>query len=439
LLMAARHLARTPGSYTAPLVLLVLTLSLSAFTASLAQTLDNHLYDQTYYQVGADMKVDELGESTETSSGPMGAIGETGNTAASQSGSSATAEKTGPRWLFLPVSEYLKVPGINAAARVGRYEATTRLGGQTQDGVFMGVDRVDFPRVAFWREDFAPGSLGSLMNALATTPDGVLVPRSVMGQYAVNVGDTIRVTVGTYGQRTDIDMKIVGGFDLFPTWYAEDKGPLFVGNLDYIFERAGGQFPYEVWLSTESCTDTGCVAVDYPKVLQGVQKLGIKVITSDASVPAIVAEQRRPERQGLFGLLSVGFVAAALLTVLGFFLYALFSFRQRTIELGILRAMGLSPMQMTSLLAWELAFLILTGLAAGTLFGGWISQQFIPFLQVGSGPAAHIPPFLVEIAWPAIFRIYALFGLLFIIALGILAALLMRMKIFQAIKLGETA
>ena len=58
---------------------------------------------------------------------------------------------------------------------------------------------------------------------------------------------------------------------------------------------------------------------------------------------------------------------------------------------------------------------------------------------MGSGPAAFVPPFLVEIAWPAIFRIYALFGLLFVIALGALAALLMRMKIFQAIKLGETA
>jgi putative ABC transport system permease protein len=45
----------------------------------------------------------------------------------------------------------------------------------------------------------------------------------------------------------------------------------------------------------------------------------------------------------------------------------------------------------------------------------------------------------VEIAWPAILRIYALFGLLFVVALVALAALLLRMKIFQAVKLGETA
>jgi putative ABC transport system permease protein len=145
-----------------------------------------------------------------------------------------------------------------------------------------------------------------------------------------------------------------------------------------------------------------------------------------------------PSRQGLFGVLSVGFLAAALLTVLGFLLYALFSFRRRFIELGTLRAIGLSPGQMTTFLAWELIFLIMLGLVAGTFLGILVSQIFIPSLQVGDSITELIPPFIVEIAWPAIFRIYALFGALFAVALTALAVLLMRMKIFQAIKLGET-
>jgi putative ABC transport system permease protein len=153
----------------------------------------------------------------------------------------------------------------------------------------------------------------------------------------------------------------------------------------------------------------------------------------------ILNEQRQPQRQGLFGLLSVGFVAAAILTVLGFLLYALFSFRRRFIELGILRAIGLSTSQMTVLLAAELAFLILVGMAAGTGLGVWVSSWFIPYLQVGAEAASRVPPFEVQIAWFAIFRIYILFGLLFLGALSGLTALLVRMKIFQAVKLGETA
>ena len=44
--------------------------------------------------------------------------------------------------------------------------------------------------------------------------------------------------------------------------------------------------------------------------------------------------------------------------------------------------------------------------ALGTILGIWISQQFIPFLQMGDREAALIPPYLVEIAWPAVIQIY---------------------------------
>ena len=69
----------------------------------------------------------------------------------------------------------------------------------------------------------------------------------------------------------------------------------------------------------------------------------------------------------------------------------------------------------------------------------WTSKFFIPYLQVGSGPGVRIPQYEVQIAWPTIYRIWALFGALFVIALVVLAALLMRIRVFQAVKLGETA
>ncbi|MFM7175619.1 MAG: FtsX-like permease family protein, partial [Caldilinea sp.] len=119
-------------------------------------------------------------------------------------------------------------------------------------------------------------------------------------------------------------------------------------------------------------------------------------------------------------------------------LYALFSFRRRFIELGTLRAIGLSTRQLAIFLSCELAFLILLGLGAGTAIGALISDLFIPYFQVGSGPSANIPPFTVEIAWFAVTRLYLLFGGLFLVAFIVLIVLLLRMKVFQAIKLGET-
>jgi putative ABC transport system permease protein len=226
---------------------------------------------------------------------------------------------------------------------------------------------------------------------------------------------------------------VVGDFNYFPTWYAteEDAVPLMVGNLDHYFEMAGGEVPYNVLVKTDP-------RANLQQVVRDLRQYDITVLDVRGARQRIADEQRKPERQGLFGVLSVGFLAAALLTVLGFFLYALFSFRRRFIELGTLRAIGLSPGQMTTFLAWELAFVVLLGLGAGTILGGVVSNLYIPYLQVGNTPQALTPPFLVEIAWPAIIRIYVLFGTLFVVALAVLAALLLRMKIFQAIKLGET-
>jgi putative ABC transport system permease protein len=243
-------------------------------------------------------------------------------------------------------------------------------------------------------------------------------------------------------------LKIVGAVDLFPTWYPGD-GPLFVGDLDHFFTQAGRVYPYEVWFKTHPNADQrhivatvrGLTALLDPGVdPAGVVEDGLNVLVTDwESAPLeILAQQRRPERQGLFGLLSVGFIASALLTVLGFFLYALASFRRRFIELGVLRAVGLSMKQMTVLLAWELAALILVGMVAGTALGVWVSAWFIPYLQVGVEASSHYPPFVVAIAWPAIMRIYLLFAILFLAALAGLTILLLRMKIFQAVKLGET-
>jgi len=418
-LLATRHLSRTSGMYSAPLILLIVTLSLSTFTASLAQTLDRHLHDQTYYHIGADMSVVELGD---TQGGLLSLGGQS---------SSAGQQGQDIRWFFLPVTEHLKVPGVTAAARIEHSPISIVLSGGTVNANYYGIDRVDFPRVAFWRKDFASVSLGTLMNYLALTTEGVLVSRDFMVTNGLKPGDTLQVSVYNNGTSTNMGLKIVGAFNLFPSWYPED-GPLLVGNLDYFFEQMGGEQPYDVWLRTNP-------NADYPKLIEGVRELYLRLLNYDISPLELVQEQSRPERQGLFGLLSVGFMALALLTVLGFLLYALFSFRRRFIELGMLRAIGLSAGQMMVFLASELAFLLLIGIAAGTGLGVWVSNLFIPYLQVGTDVTSRIPPFLVQIDWLSIFRIYILFGLLFVIALGALAALLLRMKIFQAVKLGEAA
>jgi putative ABC transport system permease protein len=420
-LLTLRQLARSASQYTGPLLLLTLTLCLAAFSASMALTMDGHLEDRIYYQVGADLNLAEMGESTEEPQ-QAGLLG--------QPSQSTAPQEEGPRWLFLPVSEHLQVPGVRAAARVGDYSVTANLEGRQQAGRLLAVDRLDLAAVAFYRPDFAGGeSLGGLMNRLAADPSNLLASRTFLSRYGLNVGDPLRLTVGAAGEFHAVEFTVAGPLDLFPTLYPQD-GPFFVANLDHVHEVMGGTFPYDVWLATDE-------GIDGQEIVAGVRDLGLGVVASSDARAVLAAEQTRPERQGLFGLLSVGFLAAAALTVLGFLVYAVVSFRRRFIELGMLRAVGLSPLQMAVYLAGEQAMLILSGAALGTLLGVGTSRIFIPYLQVGTAKTALVPPFVVHIAWGELGLIYAVFGAMFLVAVAVLIVLLLRMRVFEAVKLGE--
>ncbi len=418
MLLATRHLSRNRSLYTAPMVLLVLTLSLSTFTTTLARTLDQHLVNQIYYKIGADSRLVELGYFPDEGGGPGGGPPPT------------TDETTPPSWTFVPVSEHLRAEAIQGATRLAEFEASVQLQGDWRTVQFRGIDRLDFPKVAWWRADFAAAPLGALMNALAVDNAGVLMNGEFMRQNTIRVGDTIQMRFIRYGLRGEANMQVVGEINYFPGWYPED-GPLVVGNLDYIFQTIGGQFPYDVLTVTASGTD-------FEALQRELYQYDINVLNYHAARQTIAREQALPQRQGLFGVLSVGFVASAVLTILGFLLYSLFSFRRRFIELGTLRAIGLSSGQMTLFLAWELIFLIGVGIGVGTLLGTNMSMAFIPYLQVGAAPEDITPPYIVAIHWDAISRVYMLFGLLFVTALIALVISLLRMRIFQAIKLGET-
>ena len=421
--LALRQLARVSKQYTGSLLLLVLTLSLATFTASMARTLDQSLVDRMQYKYGSDYLLAEAGENPAEDEG-------TGGDAGGDSGSDTEIMEIGG-WVFVPVSEHLKITGIRSAARVGEYPVQGSFGKSTVQGRFFGIDRLDFPKTAYFRRDYAYNGLGTLMNRLALDSSAILVTPEFLFGNSLDIGDRIELKVSVWGERRSIEFIIADLITLFPTFYPEeDDEILFVGNLDYIFEQMGGIFPQDVWIRTDPDIDTELMT-------EQLGDLDIRVINFRGSREAIVKEQDRPERTGVFGILSVGFVAAAILTLLGFLLHSFISFRRRYIEFGVLRAIGLSMGQMIAFLGIEQVVLIATGISAGTALGIWVSNLFIPFLQVGTATNIDIPPFVVLIAWDDVIKIYAVFGVMLLAAVASMIWFLMHLKIFEAVKLGE--
>ena len=411
LLIVTRQLERSPGAYYLPLILLVTTISLGIYTASFARTIDRYLYEQQFYRVSADMSVRVF--SQVGGGGPGAPAGDDAPPA------------------YMHISEFTSMPHVKDATRLGEYSATARLTSGSVDGLFIGVDRAELGPVIFWRPDFAPIRLGYLTNALAAQADAALVSREFIENRGLEIGDLLELDVRSGGDAFKINLQIAGALDYFPRWYPEDDGALFVGNLDYLFEQAQQELAHRVIARITA-------EFDEREFARALVSRGAAGVLIDEPVSRIQREQARPERQGLFGLLSIGFITSSLATMIGFLLYTLFSYQRRYVELGILRAIGLPQSSMMVSVAWELGLLILTGLALGFGIGLFVSALYIPFMQFVSSLEGVVPPYVVTMAWGEIAQIVVLFVATFLVIMVILLALLRRMRIFQAVKLGES-
>lgn len=431
LVTALRFLSRTPRAYGGPVLLMMLTLSLATFTASMARTLDQHSQDRARYRAGADARLASPGASTVTGGDmrdlPRALLAQTSSDGAAQD----VALEASNDYYYIPIEDYLTIPGVEAATRVAPSQVETQLGqGSAQEALFYGVDRETLAAAVgdTWRDDYADQSLGALMNLLAEKPEAALLSEQFFKENGLRIGDRISLDMNDVGTRQNVPLTIVGTLRYFPTLYPEDK-PFIIGNLDYSFDMQRGQYDFEVWLNLKP--DAKIESIEAAAYGYGLRLL--------AATPQrlLNIDTLRPERQGLFGLLSVGFLTTALVTVIGFLTYTLYSFQRRLVEMGVMRAIGLSTRQLAVLLISEQSLVIGISTLFGTLFGMIASNLFLSFMQVRTGEFPDTPPFLVHIAWDQIILVYAVAALMLVITVLITLVLLRRMRIFEAVKLGE--
>jgi len=393
--LALRQISRTPRHYSSLILLLTMTLALGAFSASAAHTIDRNFSEQVYYKEPADLTTWEAWDYDQT----LGVF-------------------NAP-----PITAH-QVKGVEAYSTWNDYQVIPQNSKSQDKAQLIGIDRLTYPSVTWWRTDFAHDSLGGLMNALAISPQAILVQQSFLDQYQLHVGDTVTLIF----DQTPVDFYISDTIHEFPTLYP-NQSYIFVANLSYIYDSIG-QSPYHVWYKLSP----NARAVD---VINELKNNGIKVINIENSQLDVNADRLDPQRTGLFGVLSIGFCVAALLTVLGFFLYSFLSFERRLLQMGILRAMGLTVRQLFGMLMFEQIYLIVLGVIVGTALGIYAGELFIPFFQVSTGFQNAIPPFVVEVAWSDVLRIYLILGVMLSLGLFSTALLIGRMKLYRTVKLGE--
>ena len=409
--MAVRQLYRQGGHYSSSLCLVMICLSLGAFYSSMALSLNEWLVDRIRYQAGADYKFQQ---------GMPPDLSET-------SEFDRVARSWTDSWL-LPPSDYLAIPGVEKVARAGQFKASVNfpLGG---DPIFLGIDRVALPQVLYYRNDFSEAALGELMNRLGMYPEGVLVSRRFLERTRLLEGQRLPMKVQVDDDRYEVEFQIVGVYDFFPTAYPSDR-EVIVGNLDSLFAQVGNESFHQIWMKTDPTVDPASISA-------AVVELGVYPILKVDARALISLDEERVERIGLFGVLSVGFLATALLACLGLLVYTYSSLQGRLQQISVLRAIGIQTGQILRMVSLEYAGVIIYGIVGGMALGLLTSHLFVPFFRISGDPVFALPPFVRHIDWGKI----SWLTLAFLAALALSQAIILRQAtrrdIFQILRMGQ--
>jgi hypothetical protein len=227
-------------------------------------------------------------------------------------------------------------------------------------------------------------------------------------------------------------IEIVGETAAFPT--VDPDVPALVMDLPTLallrFEGSDATDPATEWW----------LAVDDERREAVMERLEARPIAS-RTVLAVADRERAlatdPVALGIIGALAIGFVAAALFAVLGFVVSAAVSARERLTEFALLRAIGLSSVQLSGWLSLENAVLAAVSLVAGTALGLLMAWLVLPFVTVTQGGATPYPPVEVVLPWATIAILEAIAILTLTATVVVLAWLLRRIGLASVLRTGE--
>lgn len=429
------QVGRSGGQDRFLMLFLILTLSVGIFNANSARTINNNIEEKIKYATGADINIMALWESNQPTYEIS--VGMPSGTGGSYNVSSAAWSDGPVQYRGPPFTPFTQLDGIEMATKVFRRKdiivqmpTRERVGSKIE---LLGVIPDEFGKVAWFRNDLLKTHWYHYLNLLAMgDPRAALVSSNLREEHDIEKGDSLWIS---WGDQSYLEIVVYEFIDYWPTFNPlpaegrEDKPGLIVAQLDYI-QANNALEPYEVWLKKKPGATS-------QQIYEDIEEKNIAIETLIDTSQEIIKVKNDPMLQGTNGALTLGFIVTMSVSTIGFLIYWILSIRQRVLQFGIFRAMGMSIRKIMGLLAWEQLLISATAILIGIIVGGLTSDLFVPLLQMIYSAAEQVPPFKVVAARQDFTKIYAVVASMMAVGIGILSMIISRIKIHQAIKLGE--
>ena len=344
--------------------------------------------------------------------------------------------------------------------------------GSVSDAYLMAINTKEFGETAKLQsgqnDDINDAHWFNYLNELAKEPDGVIISSNLAKDLGLKVGDSLNYSRYVpeavdddqiYASENAKVCAIVKGFPGYERYtyetdadknVTEQEKYLIVANYATVVEKFG-MTPYSVWMNLskgktvddivgylggENSENSDSTADNLTDTQS--EKVQSEIYRNITSAQQLIDENKNSATvQITNGMFTLSFILSLIVCSVGFLLYWVMTLKQRELQFGIYRAMGMRMREVKAMLLNEQIFLSFLPLLAGAGIGITATAVFVRLISIIYLPQKHNIGVNVYI-YPS--DMLELTGVLFVavaVCYVVISRLLKSMKIAQALRLGE--
>ena len=344
--------------------------------------------------------------------------------------------------------------------------------GSVSDAYLMAINTKEFGETAKLQsgqnDDINDAHWFNYLNELAKEPDGVIISSNLAKDLGLKVGDSLNYSRYVpeavdddqiYASENAKVCAIVKGFPGYERYtyetdadknVTEQEKYLIVANYARVVEKFG-MTPYSVWMNLskgktvddivgylggENSENSDSTADNLTDTQS--EKVQSEIYRNITSAQQLIDENKNSATvQITNGMFTLSFILSLIVCSVGFLLYWVMTLKQRELQFGIYRAMGMRMREVKAMLLNEQIFLSFLPLLAGAGIGITATAMFVRLISIIYLPQKHNIGVNVYI-YPS--DMLELTGVLFVavaVCYVVISRLLKSMKIAQALRLGE--
>ncbi len=364
IVLALAQMERAPRQPMRMALLLGLATAFALFSLVFAASQSQHAQDLAAYQAVSDF------------SGYSSAL------------PSTTPENTAAA-LDQATGRYRQIQGVTSATvgfmdNLYLYVSSGATQTYSRETVLTAVDADTFAQTALWTSQDFSQSLANLMALLVTQRLQAIQRGVVPAIVAASTWQILGLSPGmifhltdSFGSPDSTAYMAVAEVTHIPPVDDQVEGAVLVDYQSLVAGRAIYQQtvqPNYVWLRTSG----NPAAVSHLRSVLDDPAFALTDLLDRRALSG--ANAADPLSQNIVSILNIGVVAALLLAFLANLLLPLLGVRERQTAFAVLRALGIAPGQVTRILTWEMASVLITALLLGLLFGAVLAFTSVPSL-----------------------------------------------------------